>query len=124
VIVALRLAPAEEPPTLHQLAAALDRPERPLFIGRKPFLPSGPINAGIAEAETIAEALGAGLIGQAGGVRGQWPPGEGPAGHGPLAELADERDWSTGVHAGVRRVVDGKITCPPGAVACPAGAVE
>ena len=35
VTVVLRLEPADESPTLEDLAAALDRPSRPLFIGRK-----------------------------------------------------------------------------------------
>lgn len=43
VLVALALTPADDAPTLEQIAGALLRPERPLFIGRKPFLPSGPI---------------------------------------------------------------------------------
>src|SRR4051794_36192976 len=36
VTVALRLEPADEPPLLADIAAAVDEPARPLFIGRKP----------------------------------------------------------------------------------------
>jgi len=37
--VALALHPADEAPTLEHIAAALDKPARPLFIGRKPACP-------------------------------------------------------------------------------------
>lgn len=43
VLVALALNPVDEAPDIHRIAKALLHPERPLFIGRKPFLPSGPI---------------------------------------------------------------------------------
>ena len=45
VRVVMRLAPAEEPPTLDELADAIDRPARPLFLGRKSCLPSTPLLA-------------------------------------------------------------------------------
>ncbi|MEZ4471472.1 MAG: type I-E CRISPR-associated protein Cas5/CasD [bacterium] len=41
--VALALDPADESPTLAEVAAALRRPARPLFLGRKPCLPAGPV---------------------------------------------------------------------------------
>ena len=40
VLLVLRLEPAQESPTLQDLAHALDRPARPLFIGRKGCLPT------------------------------------------------------------------------------------
>ncbi|WP_267348941.1 type I-E CRISPR-associated protein Cas5/CasD [Sphingomonas sp. GM_Shp_2] len=46
VLIAFRLNPAEVAPDLDTLAAALMRPERPLFIGRKPFVPSRPLCCG------------------------------------------------------------------------------
>lgn len=110
VIVALRLDPADEAPTLDAVAAALDRPERPLFIGRKPFLPSGPINAGFRDGGTIADALAAALADEkTQAARAQWPIGEGPDARGPTIELTDERNWLNGVHTGLRRVIEGKI---------------
>jgi CRISPR system Cascade subunit CasD len=127
VIVALHLDPADEAPTLDHVAAAFDRPERPLFIGRKPFLPSGPINAGFHDSATIADALAAALGDEKmfipsekeppSAARAQWPVGEGPEPRGPTVELTDERNWLTGVHAGLRRVVEGKIVAlfPAGA---------
>ena len=42
----LRLDPADPAPTLDELAAALERPARPLFLGRKACLPAAPLFAG------------------------------------------------------------------------------
>lgn len=110
ILVALRLDPADETPTLDEVAAALDRPERPIFIGRKPFLPSGPINAGFCDAATIADVLAILLDKwKTPAARAQWPIGEGPEARNSLIELTDERNWLTGVHTGLRRVAEGTI---------------
>ena len=42
-MVALRLEPEKAGPNLDAIAAALERPARPLFIGGKPCLPSAPL---------------------------------------------------------------------------------
>lgn len=118
VLIALRLDPADEEPTLDTVADALDRPERPLFLGRKPFLPSRPLRLGMAEADTIRDALAAGLAlmpePPAGDpqVRAQWPLAEGHDGKAQEEELTDERHWPAGVHAGLRRVYEGPIDRP------------
>lgn len=57
VTVALHLEPAALPPTLDALAHALDFPARPLFIGRKPCVPSVRLLLGIAESASPLEAL-------------------------------------------------------------------
>jgi CRISPR system Cascade subunit CasD len=118
VLIALRVDPAEEEPTLETLATALDRPERPLFLGRKPFLPSRPIGLGIVEAGTIRDALAKGLVllsdapeGDA-KVRAQWPRAEGLVDDAREEELTDERHWPAGVHAGLRCVVEGYVVRP------------
>lgn len=73
--VVLRLTLAAGP-TADDLATALERPARPLFIGRKPCLPSAPIFMGWVEGATARDALVAlGLPGRA-----IWPgcrPGSG-----------------------------------------------
>ncbi len=120
VLVACRLDPAGDAPDLDALEAALIRPERPLFIGRKPFVPSRPLFRGFVEATTIPDALVAGLAlldAEASGLRAQWPVGElaGDALAAALAhgaqedELTDERHWPAGVHAGLRRVLHGRL---------------
>ena len=57
VTVALRLEPKDEEPTLEDLADALREPARPLFIGRKPCLPSAPLFTGYVEAVNTLDAL-------------------------------------------------------------------
>jgi CRISPR system Cascade subunit CasD len=118
VLVALRLESGEEEPGLDALAEALDRPERPLFLGRKPFLPSRRLRLGTVEAATIRDALAAGLAlledapeGDR-DVRAQWPAAEGVPEGAIEQELTDERHWPAGVHAGLRRVAEGRVSRP------------
>ncbi len=113
--VALRLRSEADDPDLDRLAEALDRPARPLFIGRKPCLPSrpllGPPGKRFAEAPSAHDAL----MRRSGGsqLRALWPLGEGPsdgAGVDRVIDLPDIRNWRTGLHGGSRRVVEGRIT--------------
>jgi CRISPR system Cascade subunit CasD len=118
VLIALRLDPAGEAPTLDEVAAALDRPERPLFVGRKPFLPARPLHLGSVEADTVRAALAAGLAllpqrpDLTGPVRAQWPQAEGLTDGAVEEEITDERHWPAGVHAGLRRIVLGTVPVP------------
>lgn len=105
VIVVARLAPGA--PSTADIEQALVRPARPLFIGRKPCFPSRPILAGTVSAETAYQALVAALPDRP-GLRACWPAGEGPSGHRGL-DLPDLRNWITGLHAGTRRVVEGRL---------------
>lgn len=57
VLVAVRLDPAEQAPTLADIATALDRPARPLFIGRKSCPPSTRIAVGMVDAADAVTAL-------------------------------------------------------------------
>lgn len=57
VTIALTLDPMDDSSELLSLAEALDQPARPLFIGRKPCLPSERLVIGIVEAMTLLEAL-------------------------------------------------------------------
>lgn len=98
--VVLRLLQGDGP-DLDALAAALDRPARPLFIGRKPCLPSAPLFAGWIEAEDAQAALQAlGLPGRA-----IWPMSD----DAPGSDIADLRNWVTGLHGGSRRVCEGVL---------------
>lgn len=49
VLTAAALDRAGEAPTLADLGAALERPARPLFLGRKPCLPAAPVLVGVVE---------------------------------------------------------------------------
>lgn len=111
--VALHLADADEAPTLDTIAAALDRPARPLFIGRKPCLPAGRLVAGWQEAEHVLGALQAWvqrLPAAAQGWRAQWPDGQGSLPADRRSELCDERNWTSGVHGGWRPVREALLT--------------
>jgi CRISPR system Cascade subunit CasD len=110
VIVALRLRDDAEP-DLDALARAIERPARPLFIGRKPCLPAGPLlrEEPFVHAATAYDALRKVAGGQA---RALWPLGEGPeAGSGVdrIVDLPDIRNWRTGLHGGARKVVEGRV---------------
>ncbi len=103
-LVVCRLVSGPGPDT-DTLAAALDRPARPLFLGRKPCVPARRLFAGWVEGETAHAALTAAL---ARPTRAQWPEEEGPGGDRRI-ELADLRNWRSGLHGGSRPVVEGRI---------------
>ena len=114
-LLALRLEPAQDSPTLEEVAQALDRPQRPLFIGRKPCLPVGRLVAGWVDAESVLEVLQlAPLDNAAGSLRVQWPDGEGQLPGDRLVDVCDERNWTSGVHGGWRPVREGLINSPGG----------
>ena len=115
VIVAMRLEPADDGPDLETLAASLDRPARPLFIGRKPCLPSAPVREkNFVTAPTAYAALQLFPLEQGGPKSSPalWPLGEGPStGEAVyrIVDLPDLRNWRTGLHGGARRIVEGVI---------------
>lgn len=115
VTVVLRLDPAEDSPNLGAIAAALDRPARPLFIGRKPCLPSCPLRAGFMNAPSAYEALrcvSAVVDTPTGPLRAMWPKTDGPTTGGQvhrIVALPDLRNWKTGLHGGTRLVVEGTV---------------
>lgn len=109
-LLALRLAPAADSPTLDEVEQALDRPQRPLFIGRKPCLPVGRLVAGWVDADSVLQALQlAPLANGARGLRAQWPDGEGQLLGDRVVDVCDERNWTSGVHGGWRPVREGLI---------------
>jgi len=115
-LLAVRLQPAEEAPTLDDVAYALDRPQRPLFIGRKPCLPVGRLVAGWVEADSVLQALQLTPFANAGlSLRAQWPDGEGQLPGDRSLDLCDERNWTSGLHGGWRPVREGLIRNAGGA---------
>ena len=120
--VALRLNPDDENPNLDDIATALREPVRPLFLGRKPCMPTTPLLLALVEAPTVLDALIAAprpdraataqplrfaLIGPAADEAGN------RLARPESVALTDERNWLSGVHAGQRRAVIGVI--PDGA---------
>ena len=111
--VAFTLVPADEAPTLATIASALDKPARPLFIGRKPCLPTDRLLAGWQDAADVRSALQAIVHAQQGaaphGWRAQWPDGEGTQPGDRVSDLCDERRWDSGLHGGWRPVRQGLL---------------
>lgn len=117
--VALRLAPAEASPRLEDLRDALLHPTRPLFLGRKPCLPSRPlldadIDRQLVDAADLASALAA-VAATADDpdpmARLMLPDSEPAEARDDLRPLTDERNWRSGVHGGHRLV---RIRTVPG----------
>ena len=103
--VALALRDPAEAPTLHDLAAALAEPARPLFLGRKPCLPTRPIFGGFVEADDALAAVRAAdrpegwdaedprlVIRERPDLPAAWE----------RLFVTDERNWISGVHSGER----------------------
>ena len=116
VSVVMRLDPEADAPTLDEVADAFDRPARPLYIGRKPCLPSTPLlkdeSARWVGAGTAFDALQA-LPGTGKALRALWPVGEGPESGDNVdrvVDLADLRNWRVGFHSGLRQVVEGRLS--------------
>ena len=124
VTVALRLEPPEleDEPSLDDLADALQEPARPLFIGRKPCLPSGQLFGRFCEGETALAALLATAIlvkdvkpgkppEPGDSIRILWPDGQGVNDIVPNRTylLTDQRNWVSGLHGGGRTVCEGSV---------------
>jgi CRISPR system Cascade subunit CasD len=131
VLVAVRLDPPDGAPTVHDLAAALDRPARPLFVGRKPCLPSGPLSLGTTAADGLVSALSQAvarlgtdpdwlarvLDGAPDSFKEklvvEWTADEPSDIVGVEEErLVDRRDWRSQIHGGERLVHRGHIVPP------------
>ncbi len=116
ITVAFRLEPADESPDIDQVAVALREPARPLFIGRKPCLPSEAMFSGFFDADTAFATLQAIPLfdpesaGEA--VSVLWPQSE-PAGSVIATRtyaITDQRNWAgSGLHGGGRMVCEGVI---------------
>jgi CRISPR system Cascade subunit CasD len=114
VTVALRLASDDLAPTLDDVAAALDCPARPLFIGRKPCLPAGRLIIGRAAAPTALEAVIAAPMPDGGEAAALfwWSAAEpaAPMRGQRAVETYGRRNWRSGVHGGTSIWQEGKPT--------------
>ncbi len=117
--LAVALVPAQEVPTLDDCLAALERPARPLFLGRKPCLPSGPVALGLREAESLRAALEAEPRHERadsadGPLPACWAEDGSPRPADERTEpVVDERDWAAQLHTGRRLLRHGRVNPPP-----------
>ena len=98
--------------TLDDIAESLIRPARPIFIGRKPCLPTGQIFVCFIHAVDAYTALAGVETKNRNAMRASWPLGQGPDNDqnvDRIISLADLRNWKTGLYGGTRSVVEGRI---------------
>lgn len=116
--VAVTLADGEQEPTLATLEHALNHPTRPLFIGRKPCIPSGPLSMGIAAFDDLKTALVETPLHAT--ARSQecevwWPVDEEVHTRDTSSRLVcDRRDWRNQIHTGQRWVAHSTIVVEGG----------
>ena len=117
VTVALRLEP-DDSPTLDDLMSALEEPSRPLFIGRKPCLPSSPMFVDFAEGDMSLHALMASQTEEDSDdsniLAAMWPANEVMDADERVEisrryMLTDQRNWVSGLHGGGRWVCEGSV---------------
>ncbi len=105
VTVAVRLSSEPETPTIQNLADALKNPVRPLFLGRKPFLPTRPILEAIVETDSLLTALP--LTQQS--ARVMISDATLKIEGGERRMVSDLRNWRTDRHGGQRPVIISRL---------------
>jgi CRISPR system Cascade subunit CasD len=124
--VAVGLAPGDGP-SVAELAAAVQRPARPLFLGRKSCPPAAPLFVAVVQAESVVAALLPSAVpnqacrrdrpgskpAQAGQFASLWWPGDEdhPTGDRHFEEMSvtEERDWLNQIHVGERLIRHGRL---------------
>ena len=118
--VAVTLNDPADAPTLDDLAAAVQHPVRPLFLGRKPCLPADSLFADRMQADSLPDALvHAPLHARAddGPTFSAWwpthPDADDPSNEALDVDLrepvTDRRDWKNQIHVGERWIVNGTV---------------
>ena len=106
----IRLLDPSMSPTLDELATALEKPARPLFIGRKSCLPSDFIYRGkLDNCPTALSALRASVPNDESELLAYWPGDETREEATRTLTITDQRDWSSRLHGGSRQVCEGTI---------------
>lgn len=112
--VALSLQDDTEP-GIHQLARALQKPVRPLFLGRKSCLPSAPVFRAVVQENNVLDALrNAPVEGREGEVLPDeysacWPVQYGEELTAKMVNRYEQRDWHNQLHTGSRAQSQGQI---------------
>jgi CRISPR system Cascade subunit CasD len=118
VTVALTLDPPDADPTLRAVSEALRAPARPLFLGRKCCIPSGPVWLGETTAPSLRQALEETPrpVGRsdAGRLQAVWPQAEGgDENETRLWPRVEDRDMANAIHVGRRIYIEGLVNPPP-----------
>jgi CRISPR system Cascade subunit CasD len=113
ITIALTLNPPGDDPSLAALESALREPARPLYIGRKPCVPSVPVLLDAVEASSLLEVLEHTSLSPRAlkdvPMRAWWPAGDGERLGSRLIPITDERDWANQIHVGRRWIYEGVI---------------
>jgi CRISPR system Cascade subunit CasD len=113
--VAVTLSPVNEEPSMDRVEKAFDEPERPLFLGRKPCIPSSTLLLARISAPNLVEALRLAPLwsrvsGLDGSLKAWWPEGEIEAPEDSReVYVTDERDWANQVHVSRRTLREGRV---------------
>ena len=116
--VVVELDPPAEDPTLDQVAAALQEPARPLFIGRRTCLPATPIFLTFVEASSLLTVLSRtprSHRADKGPLQAWWEDGEpvqDALSVGAIVPVTDERSWKDQIHIGRRLLQQGRVDPP------------
>ncbi|MBR9812501.1 type I-E CRISPR-associated protein Cas5/CasD [bacterium] len=100
--VAIWLDPPEQAPSLEALSSALENPARPLFIGRKPCLPSEYLSRGVRVAANPQDALASHWLEDAHNAD-YFEQVDGRAHTLSDFQVSGERLWRHQIHAGQQR---------------------
>jgi len=116
-VVTVALTLGEDPPVgLDALEDALRRPTRPLFLGRKAYLPSAPLLLERVQSASLVTALAHAPAATPGPstspVHASWPADEVDAPDGSPVIRHDLRDWTTNIHTGSRETREGLLELP------------
>ncbi len=107
---------ADDGPHIEEVSAALRKPARPLFLGRKCCIPSTPVFLQLGSAPSLREALDGlpRVDGRSdnGPLPAIWPRSEEEDPTRPLWPRVEDRDWANAIHVGRRIYVEGHVNPP------------
>jgi CRISPR system Cascade subunit CasD len=116
VTVAFSLVAADDGPSLPAVADALQRPARPLFLGRKCCIPSSPLLLESGTAPSLRAALEdlprIGQRGDSGRLAALWLRKDDDDPGRPLWPRVEDRDWVNAIHVGRQMYVEGQVDPP------------
>ena len=108
----------DEPPSPDEVAEALRKPARPLYIGRKCCLPAVPVLLDVVDGMSLVSVLASiprSTRADAGRLPACWWDGDdatAAGGDSRTVPVTDERDWRNRVHVGRRFMREGHVDPP------------